>query len=127
MKKLSIIVPVYNTEKHLKKCFDSIINQNNSEIEVVVINDGSKDSSDKIIKEYKEKNPQTISYYKKQNTGVADTRNYGIKKAKGQYIMFLDSDDYIDAHLYSIVKQYMKKNIELIKFKLQELMRMEIF
>ena len=52
MKKLSIIVPVYNTEKHLKKCFDSIINQNNSEIEVVVVNDGSTDNSEAIIKEY---------------------------------------------------------------------------
>ena len=119
--KLSIIIPVFNTEKKLRKCLDSVLQQKDDELEIVVINDGSKDSSDKIIKEYKEKNPQTISYYKKQNTGVADTRNYGIKKAKGQYIMFLDSDDYIDAHLYSIVKQYMKKNIELIKFKLQRI------
>ena len=121
MIKLSIIIPVYNAEKTLRRCLDSVLQQKDDELEIVVINDGSKDSSDKIIKEYKEKNPQTISYYKKQNTGVADTRNYGIKKAKGQYIMFLDSDDYIDTHLYSIVKQYMKKNIELIKFKLQRI------
>ena len=121
MIKLSIIIPVFNAEKTLRRCLDSVLQQKDDELEIVVINDGSKDSSDKIIKEYKEKNPQTISYYKKQNTGVADTRNYGIKKAKGQYIMFLDSDDYIDAHLYSIVKQYMKKNIELIKFKLQRI------
>lgn len=121
MIKLSIIIPVFNAEKTLRRCLDSVLQQKDDELEIVVINDGSKDSSDKIIKEYKEKNPQTISYYKKQNTGVADTRNYGIKKAKGQYIMFLDSDDYIDTHLYSIVKQYMKKNIELIKFKLQRI------
>lgn len=121
MIKLSIIIPVFNAEKTLRRCLDSVLQQKDDELEIVVINDGSKDSSDKIIKEYKEKNSQTISYYKKQNTGVADTRNYGIKKAKGQYIMFLDSDDYIDANLYSIIKQYMKKDIELIKFKLQRI------
>lgn len=65
MKKLSIIVPVYNTEKHLKKCFDSIINQNNSEIEVVVINDGSTDNSETIIKEYTDKYKDIFKYYKK--------------------------------------------------------------
>ena len=86
MIKLSIIIPVFNAEKTLRRCLDSVLQQKDDELEIVVINDGSKDSSDKIIKEYKEKNPQTISYYKKQNTGVADTRNYGIKKAKGQYI-----------------------------------------
>ena len=121
MIKLSIIIPVFNAEKTLRRCLDSVLQQKDDELEIVVINDGSKDSSDKIIKEYKEKNSQTISYYKKQNTGVADTRNYGIQKAKGQYIMFLDSDDYIDANLYSIIKQYMKKDIELIKFKLQRI------
>ena len=81
MIKLSIIIPVFNAEKTLRRCLDSVLQQKDDELEIVVINDGSKDSSDKIIKEYKEKNPQTISYYKKQNTGVADTRNYGIKKA----------------------------------------------
>lgn len=119
MIKLSIIIPVYNAEKTLKRCLESVLNQKDDEIEIVVINDGSKDSSDKIIQEYKEKNPQIISYYKKRNTGVADTRNYGIQKAKGKYIMFLDADDYIDLHLYNLVKQYMQKDIELIKFKLQ--------
>ena len=93
MIKLSIIIPVFNAEKTLRRCLDSVLQQKDDELEIVVINDGSKDSSDKIIKEYKEKNPQTISYYKKQNTGVADTRNYGIKKAKGQYIMFLEKVD----------------------------------
>ena len=117
--KLSIIIPVFNAENTLKRCLDSVLQQKDDELEIVVINDGSKDLSDEIMQEYKLRYPEIISYYKKQNTGVADTRNYGIAKAKGKYIMFLDSDDYIDIDLYSIIKQYIEKNIELIKFKLQ--------
>lgn len=119
MKKLSVIIPVYNGEKTLKKSIDSVLRQKDENIEIVLINDGSTDMSDKIIQEYKAKNPNSISYYKKKNTGVADTRNYGIKKAKGEYILFLDADDYLDIHLYGLIKQYMEKGIELIKFKLQ--------
>lgn len=119
LKKLSVIIPVYNAEKTLKRCMESVLKQKDEDLEIILINDGSTDASDKIIQEYKEKNPKIISYYKKKNTGVADTRNYGIKKAKGSYILFLDADDYLDIHLYSLVKQYMEKGIDLIKFKLQ--------
>ena len=119
MKKLSVIIPVYNAEKTLKKCMESVLKQKDEDLEIVIINDGSTDASDKIIQEYKEKNQKTISYYKKKNTGVADTRNYGVKKAKGKYILFLDADDYLDIHLYGLVKQYMEKDMDLIKFKLQ--------
>lgn len=119
MKKLSIIIPVYNTEKHLKKCFDSIINQNNSEIEVVIVNDGSTDNSEVIIKEYTSKYKDVFTYYKKDNTGVSDTRNFGVEKASGKYIMFLDSDDYIDKKLYDNIKKYIDEDIELIKYKMQ--------
>lgn len=121
MKKLSIIIPVYNTEKHLKKCFDSIVNQNNSEIEVIVVNDGSTDNSEVIIKEYTNKYKDVFTYYKKGNTGVADTRNFGIEKATGEYIMFLDSDDYIDKKLYDNIKKYIDEDIELIKYKMQRI------
>lgn len=117
--KLSIIIPVFNAENTLKRCLDSVLQQKDDELEIVVINDGSKDLSDEIMQEYKLRYPEIISYYKKQNTGVADTRNYGIEKAKGKYIMFLDSDDYIDIQLYNIIKQYIERDIELIKFKLQ--------
>lgn len=119
MKKLSVIIPVYNAEKTLRKCIESVLKQKDEDLEIILINDGSTDASDKIIQEYKEKNPKIISYYKKKNTGVADTRNYGIKKTKGTYILFLDADDYLDIHLYGLVKQYMEKGIDLIKFKLQ--------
>ncbi|MFR1776844.1 MAG: glycosyltransferase family 2 protein [Clostridia bacterium] len=119
MKKISVIIPVYNTEKYLKRCFDSVIEQNYPNVELVIINDGSKDNSEIIIKEYKDKHPDLISYYKKDNTGVADTRNFGIEKATGDYIMFLDSDDYIDKALFKNLENYINNEVELIKFKLQ--------
>lgn len=123
MKKISVIIPVYNTEKYLRRCFDSVINQTYPNMEMVVINDGSKDNSEKIINEYRNEYPEIISYYSKENTGVADTRNFGIEKAKGDYIMFLDSDDYIDEALFNHLEIYVNQNIDLIKFKLQRVTR----
>ena len=91
--KISIIVPIYNTSKYLKKCIDSLINQTYENIEIILLNDGSTDDSAKIIKEYKDKR---IKYIEKDNEGIGKTRNLGIKKATGDYLMFIDSDDYID-------------------------------
>ena len=90
---ISIIVPIYNAEKYLKKCIDSLINQTKKEIEIILINDGSTDNSEDIIKEYKDKR---IRYFKNKNQGIGKTRNFGIEKATGKYIMFVDSDDYIE-------------------------------
>lgn len=122
MAKVSIIVPVYNTGKYVGKCLDSLVKQTiNDEIEIIVINDGSTDDSGEIIKKYiqKQENKQIIKYYEKENEGIAKTRNYGIEKATGEYILFVDSDDYIDARLIEKLKPYLEKQIELIKFKLQ--------
>ena len=90
---VSIIVPIYNAEKYLKKCIDSLVNQTKKEIEIILINDGSTDNTENIIKEYKDKR---IKYFKNENQGIGKTRNFGIKKAKGNYIMFVDSDDYVE-------------------------------
>lgn len=90
---ISIIVPVYNAEKYIKKCVDSLVNQTKKELEIILVNDGSTDSSEKIIKEYKDKR---IKYFKNKNQGIGKTRNFGIEKASGKYIMFVDSDDYIE-------------------------------
>lgn len=89
---ISIIVPVYNSYKYLNKCIDSLINQTKKEIEIIIINDGSTDDSEKIIKSYKD---DRIKYYKNKNQGIGKTRNFGIKKACGKFLMFIDSDDYI--------------------------------
>lgn len=116
---LTIIVPVYNTSKYLKRCIDSLLKQSNSEMQILLINDGSTDDSEEILKEYEKNNPEIIKYYKKENAGIADTRNYGISKAEGKYIMFADSDDYIKENLLEDVREYMLKDIDIIKFKLE--------
>lgn len=120
MIKLSIIVPVYNTGKYLKKCLDSLVLQANQETEILVINDGSNDNSEEIVQKYKQQNPSIIKYYKKQNTGIADTRNIGIAKATGKYILFVDSDDYIKENLIQELEKYMSQDIDIIKFKLEK-------
>lgn len=96
MKKvLSIIIPVYNVEKYLARCLDSILNQNISNYEIILVDDGSKDKSGDICDEYSTKY-RNVNTYHKENGGASDARNYGIKKATGDYIWFIDSDDYID-------------------------------
>jgi len=104
---ISIIVPVYNTEKYLSKCLDSIINQTLKNIEIIVVNDGSKDNSQQIIDEYCS-NDIRIKSIVKQNGGLSDARNIGIDHANGEYIAFIDSDDYIDL---SMMEQLYKKAI----------------
>ena len=93
MTDISVIIPVYNGEKYIRKCLDSVINQTKKEIEIVVVNDGSADNTESIIKEYKDKR---IKYFKNTNHGIGYSRNFGVSKSSGKYIMFLDSDDYID-------------------------------
>ena len=92
MPKISIIVPVYNTSKYLTKCIDSLLNQTLSDIEIIIINDGSKDNSESIIKTYSD---PRIRYYSQNNSGIGKTRNKGIKLATGEFLSFIDSDDYI--------------------------------
>lgn len=93
MADISIIVPIYNAEKYLNKCLDSLINQSKEELEFILVNDGSTDSTEEIIKSYKDKR---IKYFKNKNQGIGKTRNFGIEKATSKYIMFLDSDDYLE-------------------------------
>ena len=93
MADISIIIPIYNAEKYLKKCIDSLVEQTKKELEFILINDGSTDDTEKIIKSYKDKR---IKYFKNKNQGIGKTRNFGIEKATGKYIMFLDSDDYLE-------------------------------
>lgn len=104
--KVSVIIPIYNTEKFLRKCVDSIINQTLQEIEIILINDGSTDNSHNICLEYTEKYPEKIRYVNNKNMGCSATRNLGIKLAQGEYIAFVDSDDYVDKDMYE--KLYLK-------------------
>ena len=92
---ISIVVPIYNAEKYLEQCIDSILNQSYKNIEVLLVNDGSIDNSKEIIDKY-EKIDNRIKVFHKENKGVSSARNTGIKEAKGNYITFIDADDYIE-------------------------------
>ena len=115
MAKVSVIVPVYNVEKYIKKCLDSLVNQTLEDIEIIVVNDGSPDNSQKIIDRYVKKYPKKVKSYIKENGGLGSARNYGLTKATGEYIAFVDSDDYVDLEmyekLYNIAKQ---KDIDIV-------------
>lgn len=105
MPKVSVIVPVYNVENYIEKCLTSLVNQTLKDIEIIVVNDGSKDNSKKIINDFLDKY-KNIVYVEKKNGGLSDARNYGMKYAKGDYVAFLDSDDYVDEAIYE--KMYNK-------------------
>jgi glycosyltransferase involved in cell wall biosynthesis len=107
-KMISIIVPVYNTEKYLHECLESILSQSYIDIEVILVDDGSTDNSLTICQYYAEKDKR-VKVYHKENSGVSDTRNYGIKQACGEYISFCDSDDKIASNLYQILYEIMEK------------------
>ena len=98
MPKVSIIVPVYNNEAVIGRCIESILNQTFEDFELIIINDGSKDGSENIIKQYAKKDNR-IKFINNKNNGVSETRNIGIRNAKGMYIQFVDGDDFIDKNM----------------------------
>lgn len=114
MIKVSVIVPVYNVEEYLEKCLESLVNQTLKDIEIIIINDGSPDNSQEIIDKYQKKY-KNIKAYLKENGGLSDARNYGIKNANGEYLSFVDSDDYIDTTmLEKMYKLAKKENLDLV-------------
>ena len=113
---ISVIIPVYNVEKYLKECLDSVINQTHKNIEIILIDDGSTDNSGKICDEYRKKDDRIIVIHK-SNEGLSSARNDGLIHAKGKYIQFIDSDDYVNRDMleitYSIIKKY---NADVVTF-----------
>lgn len=115
--KFSIVIPVYNVEKYIAKCLDSIKNQTYDNYEVIIVNDGTKDNSVSVINKYLSDSRFTL--YNKENGGLSDARNYGVKYVKGDYIIFVDSDDYIDENLLSKLNDILKeKEYDIIKYKI---------
>ena len=106
---ISIIVPIYNTEKYLHECLDSIINQNYTNFEVLLINDGSTDSSGTICQEYVERDSR-FRYIEKDNGGVASARNLGLERSSGAYITFIDSDDWVEFNYLEVLYTALKEN-----------------
>lgn len=114
MEKVSIIVPVYNAYNSIDRCIKSIINQTYKNIELILINDGSTDKSIDKLKKY-EKKYKFIKVIDKENEGVAKTRNLGIKKSTGKYIMFIDNDDYVDNdYVETLVKEIESENYDVV-------------
>ena len=109
MPKVSVIVPIYNVEGYIEKCLETLVNQTLDDIEIILVNDGSKDNSALIAKKYLEKYPEKIVYLEKENGGLSDARNYGMPYAKGEYIAFLDSDDYVEKDMYEKMYEIAKK------------------
>lgn len=108
--KLSIIVPVYGVEKYIDKCLNSLVKQSLKEIEIIVVNDGTKDNSQKIIDKYVKKYPDKIKSYIKENGGQGSARNYGLKKTTGEYIGYVDSDDFVEKDMYKKLYNKAKDN-----------------
>jgi glycosyltransferase involved in cell wall biosynthesis len=115
--KYSVIIPVYNTEKYLTRCLQSIVNQTFTDFEVIIVNDGSTDNSSNIISEYEDKY-QFIKKIDKKNGGLSDSRNTGVTSATGDYIIFVDSDDYVAEDMLSTIDgiTIRDNSPELIKF-----------
>lgn len=111
---ISIIINAYNAEKTIEKCINSILENNYSDYEIIVVNDGSKDKTEEIVQLFAS---DKIRYFSKKNTGIADSRNYGIEKAKGEYITFIDSDDYVTNTYFEGIEEYINKGIDIIKRK----------
>ena len=116
MPKVSVIVPVYNVGEYLERCIKSLINQTLQDIEIIFVDDGSTDESKKIIEKYIQNNPEKLKYLYKENGGLSSARNFGIPYAKGDYIAFLDSDDYIELNMYEdMYNVAIKENSDMVE------------
>ena len=116
MIKYSFIVPVYNTEKYLKKCLDSLVNQTYKDFEIIVVNDGSTDKSSNIISKYQKKY-KNIIVIDKENEGLSMARNRGVQKSSGKYIIFVDSDDYVSNKLLEEVDKKIDDS-DILRFQI---------
>ncbi|MCI8394689.1 MAG: glycosyltransferase [Bacilli bacterium] len=112
---LSVIIPVYNTEAYLRKCLDSVLGTIPPKTEIIIVNDGSPDQSAKIIEEYENKFPSIVFGYQKKNGGLSSAKNYGLEKAKGRYVIFLDSDDYVSSNMYpTMLKRALEADADMV-------------
>ena len=100
--KISVIVPVYKVEKYLNKCVDSIVNQTFTDIEIILVDDGSPDNSGKMCDDWSQKD-RRIRVIHKENGGLSDARNRGIQESSGEYIIFIDSDDFIEPKMLEVL------------------------
>lgn len=120
--KISAIVPVYNTGHLLGRCLESILQQTFDEFEIIIINDGSPDNAQQIITDYEKKYPEKIRAISKENGGLPSARNYGLQYANGEYICFIDSDDYIEKNMfYELYKIATADSLEVVRGNFQNI------
>ena len=105
---VSIIVPVYKVEKYLNRCIDSILNQTYINLEIILVDDGSPDNCGKICEEYAQKDNRVIVIHK-ENGGLSDARNKGLNIARGEFVSFIDSDDFIDKSMIEVLVKQLKE------------------
>lgn len=115
MIKYSVIIPLYNMERYIEECINSIVCQNRNDIEIMIVNDGSTDKSLSLCENIARKN-DSIVIINKENSGVMDSWIMGVRRAQGQYICFVDSDDYIDKNYFSILDKYTEQNADIVMF-----------
>ncbi len=120
MPKFSIIIPVYNVENYIKKCLDSVFNQTYKDYEVIVVNDGTKDNSMDIVKNY------DVKIINQKNGGLSSARNKGVEKANGEYIIFLDSDDYWEDKLLENINSSLDNNPDVVRFQIQDVVNDDV-
>ena len=120
MPKFSIIIPVYNVEDYIKKCLDSVFNQTYKDFEVIVVNDGTKDNSMDIVKNY------DVKIINQENSGLSEARNTGVKNAKGEYLVFLDSDDFIEKDLLKEINKSLKNKPDVVRYQIQDFKNNEV-
>ena len=119
--KVSVIVPIYGVEKYLKECLDSILNQTMHELEIILIDDGSKDNCPQIVDEYAKKDNRIIAIHK-ENGGYGSACNVGLNKATGEYVAIVESDDYIDVRMYEDLYKIAKEfDVDVVKGKYYEI------
>lgn len=115
--KISVIIPVYNSEEYLKECLESVLNQSLKNIEVILIDDGSKDHSSKICDEYSQRDKRVIVIHQ-ENKGICGARNAGLKMARGEYVAFCDNDDFVSHNCYELAYEKAKKiNADVVRFR----------
>ncbi len=113
--KYSVIIPVYNSEKTIKRCVESIVLQNRADVELIIINDGSTDETESICNQLKTQHSNII-YIHKENGGVSSSRNVGLSVATGEFVMFVDSDDYLDNGCFDAIDKYIQGGADYYQF-----------
>lgn len=111
-KKISIIIPIYNVEKYVRQCLESVINQTYKNLEIIIVNDGTKDNSMKIVGEYL--SDERIKVINKENGGLSSARNKGMEDVNGEYTYFLDSDDWLELNTIEILVKNLEENLDII-------------